>query len=65
MCPSRILGPPLDNRDILYPNWSPFRSRQHGILDILHIAEKSERADVQLLHALFDEAAAGVDVVVG
>ena len=58
-------GTPVDDRDVLYANWSPIRSRQYGVLDILHIAVKSECADVQLLQALFDEAAAGVHVVVG
>src|ERR1035441_3576649 len=58
-------GAPVDDRDVLYANWSPIRCRQHGILDILHTAVKSECADVQLLQALFDEAAAGVHVVDG
>src|ERR1700691_3273086 len=58
-------GAPLDDRDVLYANRSPIRSRQHGVLDILHTAVKSECADVQLLQALFDEAAAGVHVVDG
>ena len=58
-------GAPVDDRDVLYANWSPLRSRQNGVLDILDTAVKSERADVQLLQALFDEAAASVDVVDG
>src|ERR1022692_4272004 len=58
-------GAPVDDSDVLYANWSPIRSRQHGVLDILYTAVKSECADVQLLRALFDEAAAGVHVVVG
>src|ERR1700691_2326243 len=58
-------GAPLDDRNVLYANRSPIRSRQHGVLDILHTAVKSECADVQLLQALFDEAAAGVHVVDG
>ncbi len=58
-------GAPVDDRNVLCANWSPIRRRQHGILDILHTAVKSECADVQLLRALFDEAAAGVHVVVG
>src|SRR5580658_4618844 len=52
-------GAPVDDRDVLYANWGPIRSGQHGILDILHTPETSERSDVQLLQALFDEAAAG------
>src|SRR5580658_9152304 len=59
------LGTPLHDCDVLYTNWSPIRGRQHGVLDVLHIAEKSECADVELLQALFNEAAAGVHVVVG
>src|SRR6202167_5082057 len=58
-------GAPLDDRDVLYANWSPIRSCQHGVLDILYTAVKSERADVQLLQAFFDEAATGVHVVDG
>src|SRR5579863_2149091 len=38
-------GAPLDDGDVLYANWSPIGSRQHGVLDILHAAEKSECAD--------------------
>src|SRR5580698_6734177 len=53
-------GTPVDDRDVLYAHWSPIRGRQHGIFDILHTAVKTKRADVQLLQALFDEAAAGV-----
>ena len=38
---------------------------KHGLLDVVHVAEEPERANVHLLHADFDEAAAGIDVVVG
>ncbi len=31
----------------------------------MHTAEEPERANVHLLHPDFDEAAAGIDVVVG
>src|SRR5580658_9667603 len=58
-------GAPVDYSYVLDANWSPIRSRQHGVLDILHTAVKSECADVQLLQTLFDEAAAGVHVVDG
>ena len=58
-------GTPVDDRDVLYANWNSIRSRQYGILNILHISVKSECTDVQLLQALFDEAAAGVHVVNG
>src|SRR5580692_9974129 len=58
-------GAPFDDRDVLYANWRPIRSRQNGVLDILHTAVESEGADVQLLQALFDKAAAGIHVVVG
>src|SRR5580658_6588360 len=27
---------PLDHRNVLYPDWRSIRSRQHGVLDILH-----------------------------
>src|SRR5208283_2478143 len=46
---------PLDDRDVLYANWSPMSCGQHGVLDILHTAIKSECADVQLLRSLFYE----------
>ena len=38
---------------------------KHGLLDVVHGAEEPERANVHLLHADFDKAAAGIDVVVG
>ena len=31
----------------------------------MHVGEEPEGADIHLLHADFDEAAAGIDVVVG
>ena len=43
----------------------PVLGLQHGLLDVVHIAEEPERANVHLLHADFDEAAAGIDVVIG
>src|ERR1700691_2471571 len=56
---------PFDDRDILYANRSAVRGRKHGVLDVLHVLEKSERAHVELLRALSHEAAAGVHVVDG
>src|SRR5580658_6003080 len=55
--PQANSGAPFDDRDIPDAYWRTIRSRQHGILDILNIAVKSQCADVELLQALFDKAA--------
>ena len=52
-------------RDVLHPKSGPGLGFQDGLLDVVHVAEEPERADVHLLHADFDKAAAGIDVVVG
>ena len=63
MCPNRILGPISTTRDILDANRRPIFCRQDGLFDILQVAVEPEGADVHLLQARLDKAAAGIDVV--
>ena len=52
-------------RDIFYPQRGAGLRFQDGLLDIQYVAEEPERANIHLLQAFFDKAAAGIDVVVG
>ena len=65
MWPKRILGPWRHFRDVFYAQGGSGLSFQNGLLDVAHVGEEPEGAHVHLLHPDFNEAAAGVDVVVG
>src|SRR5579872_2734737 len=56
---------PVHYGNVLHSDRRSIRRRQDRVLDILYIAEKSERADVQLLCALFYKTAARVHIIVG
>ena len=63
--PRRIFGPCCDDRDILDADGRAVLARDDGLLDVLHAVDQADGADVDLLQALLNEAAAGVHVVVG
>jgi hypothetical protein len=67
--PSHVAQPDLGAlchlRNVFYPKCGPALSLQNGLLDIMHIAKEPEGANVHLLHPNLNEAAAGVDVVIG
>ena len=52
-------------RDVFHPQRGSGLGLQDCLLDVADASEESQRADVHLLHALFYEAAAGIDVVIG
>ena len=56
-------GAHLDDANVLDANRRPIFCGQDGIFDILQGAVEPDGADVHLLQADLDEAAAGVDVV--
>ena len=59
------LRPLHDRGDILDPQRRSIGRLENGLLNVLDIAKQSDLADVDLLLALLDKAAAGIDVVVG
>ena len=54
-----------DGGDVLDPNGRAVRGLDDGVLDVLNAGVKAQRLHVDLLRALFNEAAAAVGVVVG
>ncbi len=52
-----------DLRDVLDPQRRPGLRLEEGVLDVLDRRHEADRPNVHLLQALFDEAAARVDVV--
>ena len=59
------LRPLRHHGDILHAQRRAVLGREHRVLDVVHVADQAHFAHVDLLQAGFDEAAAGVDVVVG
>ena len=57
---------PLDDRcDVFDAESRAVLGLQDGVLDVVDVAVKADFANIDLLLALLDEVAAGVDVVVG
>ncbi len=65
MRPSRIFGPCATVAMSLTRIGVPFCVLITVSLDVVHVLHQADGAHVDLLQARFDEAAAGVDVVVG
>ena len=63
--PSRILEPCTTVAMSETRSGVPFWVLTHGLADIVHVAEKSQGPHIDLLQALFDKTAAGIDVIVG
>ena len=59
------LGPLDDGGDVADAEGGAVRGLEDGLRDVVDVAEEADLADVDLLLALLDEAAAGVDVVGG
>ena len=57
---------PLHNRrNVSNVNGRAVLSLNDGLPDILHVFEEPDRAHVDLLQALLDETASGIDIVIG
>ena len=54
-----------DDGDILHAQRRAALGHEDGVFDIVHVPDQAHFPDVDLLQAGFDEAAAGIDVVVG
>ena len=63
--PSRILGPCATTAMSFTRSGVPFLVSQDRVFDIVHVPDQPHFPDVDLLQAGFEEAAAGIDVVVG
>ena len=63
--PSRIFGPCATTAISFTCSGVPFLVSDHRVLDVVHVLDQTHFAHVDLLQAGFDEAAAGIGVVVG
>ena len=59
------LGSLLDGRDIADPHRSSVLGLDDCFADVIHIAHQADHADVDLLKADLDKAAAGIAVISG
>ena len=65
ICPRRIFGPCDDRGDIADAEGRAVLRLEHGLFDVVNVGEQADGAHIDLLQPCLDEAAAGVDVVVG
>ncbi len=67
--PGELAQPDLwtlrDNRDIFHPQRSSAFGHDHGVGDILYVPDQTHFTNINLLQAGFDEAPAGVGIVIG
>ncbi len=59
------LGTLGDDGDVAHVEWSAVFREDHGVFDVVGVTNEADFADVDLLHAGLDKAAAGVGVVIG
>ena len=59
------LGALRHHGNILHPQRRAALGHNHGVFDIGHVPDEPDFANVDLLQARLNEAAAGVDIVVG
>ncbi len=63
MRPRRIFGPCVTVGDVAHPHRGSVLCLEHGRANVVGVLHQPDDANVVGLLALFDEAAAGIDVV--